>query len=326
MLKCLREYEKTEVKTVHNVVLVAVALLPAVCLCFYVFKKDRAEKEPWWLLLMLLGSGILICFPVSAVSEWIRKIETDMFLPFTTEYDGGNYLDGWLFDLYNAVDKFIAVAMVEEGFKWLVLLAFTKKNKHYNSLFDGIIYSVFISLGFAGFENLLYTFKFGMETALIRMLTAVPIHLFCGVSMGYYLTWYYIKNNAKLSERRLAEIGAVPKKMKHLPARRFFFMSVIMPSLAHGFYNYSYSINKAWSTAVFCVFLAFLYGFCMGRVKRMSNGDMLNYKAVLLILYEKHTCVQNAVKSILEARRETGEDDHDICFDEIFETVKKSSV
>ena len=221
---------------------------------------------------------------------------------------------------------FIAVAMVEEGFKWLVLLAFTKKNKHYNSLFDGIIYSVFISLGFAGFENLLYTFKFGMETALIRMLTAVPIHLFCGVSMGYYLTWYYIKNNAKLSERRLAEIGAVPKKMKHLPARRFFFMSVIMPSLAHGFYNYSYSINKACSTAVFCVFLAFLYGFCMGRVKRMSNGDMLNYKAVLLILYEKHTCVQNAVKSILEARRETGEDDHDICFDEIFETVKKSSV
>ena len=96
----------------YNVVLVAVALLPAVFLCFYVFKKDRAEKEPWWLLLMLLGSGILICFPVSAVSEWIRKIETDMFLPFTTEYDGGNYLDGWLFELYNAMDKFIAVAMV----------------------------------------------------------------------------------------------------------------------------------------------------------------------------------------------------------------------
>ncbi|MBQ7118050.1 MAG: PrsW family intramembrane metalloprotease [Clostridia bacterium] len=309
----------------HNVVLVAAALLPAVFLCIYVFKKDRAEKEPLWLLLLLLFSGVIICFPVAAVSEWLRRAETEIFLPFTTELDGGKYLDGWLFDLYTAVDKFIAVAMVEEGFKWLVLLAFTKKNKHFNSLFDGIIYSVFISLGFAGFENLLYTFKFGMETVLMRTVTAVPIHLFCGVSMGYYLTWYYIKNEAKKHERRLAELGAVFEN-KHISARRFFVMSVIMPSLAHGFYNFSYSINKAWSTAVFCIFLAFLYAFCMGRVKRMSNGDMLNHKAVLLILYEKHTSVQEAVNSILEARKEAGEENHDIGFDEIYETVKKSSV
>ncbi len=310
----------------HNVVLVAAALLPAVFLCIYVFKKDRAEKEPWWLLVMLLCSGIIICFPAAQVSEWLRRVETDIFLPFTTQMDGGNYLDGWLFDLYTAVDKFIAVAMVEEGFKWFVLLAFTKKNKHFNSLFDGIIYSVFISLGFAGFENLLYTFKFGVETALIRTVTAVPIHLFCGVSMGYYLTWYYIKHTAKLNERKLMEIGAVPQKTRHLPARRFFVMSVVMPSLAHGFYNFSYSMNKAWSTAVFCIFLAFLYAFCMGRVKRMSNGDMLNHKAVLLILYEKHSCVQEAVKKILGERAEKGEKSHDIGFDEIFETVKKSSV
>ncbi len=310
----------------HNIVLVAAALLPAVFLCVYVFRKDRAEKEPWWLLGLLLLSGVLISFPVATVSEWLKKLETEIFLPFTTTVDGGNYLDGWLFDLYSVLDKFITVAMVEEGFKWLVLLVFTKRNKYFNSLFDGIIYSVFISLGFAGFENLLYTFKFGLEAALIRTVTAVPIHLFCGVSMGYYLTWYYIKSTAKKSERRLMELGAIPQNTKHLPARRFFVMSVVMPSLAHGFYNYSYSLNKAWSTAVFCVFLAFLYGFCMGRVKRMSNGDMLNHKAVLLILYEKHTAVQEAVKSILEARRETGEESHDVKTDEIFEMIKKSSV
>lgn len=310
----------------HNVVLIAAALFPAVFLCIYVFKKDSAEKEPWWLLLMLLASGVLISFPVAQVSEWLRRVETDIFLPFTTEFDGGNYLDGWLFELYRAVDKFIAVAMVEEGFKWLALLAFTKKNKHYNSLFDGIIYSVFISLGFAGFENLLYTFKFGMETALMRTVTAVPIHLFCGVSMGYYLTWYYIKHTAKENERRLIDLGAISEKTKHLPARRFFLMSVVMPSLAHGFYNYSYSINKAWSTAVFCIFLAFLYAFCMGRVKRMSNGDMLNRKAVLLILYEKHTSVQDAVKTILEARQKEGVDDHDVSFEEICEVIRSSGI
>ena len=307
----------------HTMILIAAALFPAVFLCIYVFKKDRAEKEPWWLLVMLFCSGVIICFPAAQMSEWLRRVETDIFLPFTTQLDGGNYLDGWLFDLYNAMDKFIAVAMVEEGFKWIVLLAFTKKNRHFNSLFDGIIYSVFISLGFAAFENLLYTFKFGMETALIRMLTAVPIHLFCGVSMGYYLTWYYIKHEAKINEKRLAELGAITEKSKHLSARRFFVMSVVMPSLAHGFYNFSYSISKAWSTAVFCIFLAFLYAFCMGRVKRMSNGDMLNHKAVLLVLYEKHSCVQRAVGNILEERAAQGDENHDVSFEEIFETVKK---
>ncbi len=310
----------------HNIVLIAAALLPAVFLCIYVFKKDSAEKEPWWLLLLLLFSGVIICFPVGAVSEWLHKVETDIFLPFTTQMDGGNYLDGWLFDLYNAVDKFIVVAMVEEGFKWLVLLAFTKKNKHFNSLFDGIIYSVFIALGFAGFENLLYTFEYGVETAVIRTITAVPIHMFCGVSMGYYLTWYHIKHTAKENERKLIEIKAVPEHTKHLPARRFFLMSFIMPSLAHGFYNFSYSINKAWSTAIFCIFLAFLYGFCMGRVRKMSNGDMLNEKAVLLILYEKHTCVQEAVKAILDKRKEKGIDSHNVSFEEICETITERKI
>ncbi len=305
----------------YDVVLVAVALLPAVFLCVYVYKKDTAEKEPWWLLALLFFSGVLISFPVVEISEWLRRVETDIFMPFTTELDGGNYLDGWLFELYTAVDKFIAVAMVEEGFKWLMLLAFTKKNKHFNSLFDGIIYSVFISLGFAGFENLLYTLEYGVETALIRMITAIPIHLFCGVSMGYYLTWYYVKDKAKRSERRLREIGAISHKNKHISARRFLVMSVVMPSLAHGFYNFSYSINKGWSTAVFCIFLAFLYAFCMGRVRNMSNGDMLNRKAVLLILYEKHTCVQKGVKAILEARQENGEDNHDVSLDEIIEVI-----
>ncbi len=305
----------------YNAVLVAVALLPTVVLCVYVFKKDRAEKEPLGLLLLLLAAGVFICFPTVTVSQWVDKLITRLFLPFTTEMDGGHYLDGWMFDFYTVIKNFIVVATVEEGFKWLVLLIFTKKSKNYNSLFDGIIYSVFIALGFAGFENLLYTVKFGLSTALLRMITAVPIHLFCGVSMGYYLTWYYIKKTAKENERKLVRIKAVPENIKLVPARRFFLMSFIMPSLAHGFYNFSYNMNKAWSTAVFCIFLAFLYGFCMGRVKKMSNGDMLNEKAVLLILYERHTAVQHAVKNILDTRKEKGIDNHDVSFHEICEVL-----
>ncbi|MBR5438153.1 MAG: PrsW family intramembrane metalloprotease [Clostridia bacterium] len=309
----------------YTSVLVVAAILPAVALCIYIFKKDSAEKEPLGLLLLLLLSGILISFPVASVSEMLKKAVTEIFLPFTTKVDGGNYLDGWLFDLYNVADKFIVVAMVEEGFKWLVLLAFTRKNRHFNSLFDGIIYSVFISLGFAGFENLLYSMKYGLSAALIRTVTALAIHLFCGVSMGYYLTWYQVKKSAKEKEKRLIGIGALPQKTRTVAARRFFFMSVIMPVLAHGFYNFSYAMNKWWSTAIFCVFLAFLYGFCMGRVKRMSNGDMLNKKAVLFILYEKHNCVQKAVKEIFEYRRENDIEDHDISFDEICENISASA-
>ena len=55
--------------------------------------------------------------------------------------------------LYALFTNFIATALVEEGFKWIALHLATIKISEFDSLFDGVVYGAFVSLGFAALEN-----------------------------------------------------------------------------------------------------------------------------------------------------------------------------
>ena len=85
--------------------------------------------------------------------------------------------------------SFIVASGTEELFKFIILYFLVWKNKNFNEPFDGIVYAVFISLGFAGIENVLYIFNpylGGYQTAIARAIFSVPGHGLFGVSMGYY--------------------------------------------------------------------------------------------------------------------------------------------
>ncbi len=275
----------------YTAILVAVALLPAVVLCAYVFKKDRAEKEPVGLLLLLLAAGVFICFPTVTIGGWMEGVIDSLFMPFTTEYEGKAYLDGWLFDFYTAVDNFIGVALVEEGLKWTALILLTRKNKNFNSLFDGMIYAIFISLGFAGFENILYTFNYGMSTAFLRMVTAVPGHMFDAVFMGYYYSWYHIKVIVKRNEGVLKSRGLISKSSREESGKKDLVCSLLVPVLAHGFYDFCCTVDAAWSTFGFVAFLIFLYIFCFARIRKMSDMDTSDKNVALALLCKKYKSV-----------------------------------
>src|SRR5699024_1610425 len=51
--------------------------------------------------------------------------------------------------------------------------------------YDGIVYAVSISLGFATVENIIYVLVHGIEFALTRALFPVTSHALFGVVMGY---------------------------------------------------------------------------------------------------------------------------------------------
>ena len=74
---------------------------------------------------------------------------------------------------------------------------FILKKKEFDEPMDGIVYATCISLGFATAENLLYVYhEFGDEslsTALIRSLTAIPLHASCGIIMGFYFGLHVFK-------------------------------------------------------------------------------------------------------------------------------------
>ena len=284
----------------YTSILVAAALLPAIVLCIYVFRKDRVEKEPVGLLLLLLAAGVFICFPTMSIGEWLEEVIEKIFLSFATEIDGTYFLSDGMMNLYIAVDNFIGVALVEEGLKWTALLLITKNNKNFNSLFDGMIYAIFISLGFAGFENILYTMNYGMDTALVRMVTAVPGHMFDAVFMGYYYSWYHIRALARNTEMRFIIYDLIPSDRPKENPKKDLVYSLLVPVLAHGFYDFCCSIESPVATLVFMIFLVYLYFTCFARIHKMSKADSRDSVYVLIILRKKYKEIASALSEYVE--------------------------
>ena len=155
------------------------ALLPAVLLWLYIWKKD-AQPEPTSQLIkaILWGAGIVI--PVVIVELIIQTILWGV--------DGGpSTLIG------TTVDAFFVAALPEESFKLLALWIVLRKNPYFDEHFDGIVYAVSVGLGFAALENICYVFgdEEWLSTAIARALLAVPGHYAFAVLMGYYYSVYH---------------------------------------------------------------------------------------------------------------------------------------
>ena len=241
--------------------LVAAALLPAIVLCVYVYKKDRVEKEPISLLLKLLCLGALCCFP-AAVAESIFVSGLDLFV------NTGESSHFYLF-----LENFFCIALVEEGLKLSVLIFATRKNEEYNSLFDGIIYAVFVSLGFAALENILYVMKYGFGNAVMRAILSVPGHMFFAVIMGCFYNIWNINEKAARIENYYRSIGKIQTESSRFKSGKYMYMCLLMPMAVHGFYNFCCSISSWWSTVILCGFVVLMYIKCFGKINEISYLD-----------------------------------------------------
>jgi len=186
--------------------LIAAAVLPALLLMGYVFTKDRVEKEPIGLLVKLLIAGAFCCVPASflegallGVAQWFFADEALVF-----------------------IEAFLVVAVAEEGCKLIALRLFSWRSPAFNYTFDGIVYAVAVSLGFAALENFLYITSYGLEVAVPRGLLAVPGHAAFAVFMGVYYA-------------RAKQFAAAGDPAGQTRSMRSAFL---VPALLHGFYDY----------------------------------------------------------------------------------------
>lgn len=152
--------------------LLVLAVLPAAVLLIYVYQKDPTEKEPGMLLLKLLGFGVLSTIP----AIFLEQAGTSVYLD---AWDGTKL--GYL-----VFDNFVVVALVEEGCKFFFLWWATWNDRNFDFVFDGIVYAVFVGLGFAIAENINYVFSYGFETGVVRAFTAIPGHCVFAVFMGFF--------------------------------------------------------------------------------------------------------------------------------------------
>jgi len=145
--------------------LFALAIAPGLAICVYIFWKDRFEKEPLSLLVKCFFLGILSAIPAVILS-----------------LIGESFLKESLF-----LNVFIGIALSEELSKFLFLRYYAFKKEAFNEPYDGITYSVMISMGFATIENIMYTFSGGISVGILRMFTAVPAHATFAILMGYFI-------------------------------------------------------------------------------------------------------------------------------------------
>jgi len=224
----------------YNFILVAAAVIPAIVLMIKVYNSDRLEKESPYMLWILVRSGIF--------SALIALVLERIFggLLSATVHDQG---------LYQVLLYFVVVACSEEGAKYFMLKRTSWNSDEFNCQFDGIVYAVFVSLGFALWENISYVMHYGFSVALIRALTAIPGHTCFGVFMGLF---YGVA-------RKFENRGETGK------ASQFRWLSVIVPAVLHGAYDYIASVDAG--TILFVVFIVALFFVSYRIVSRMSKVD-----------------------------------------------------
>ena len=152
---------------------------------------------------------------------------------------------------------FLVVAVVEEGAKFLFLRWRTWKDPNFNYRFDGIVYAVFLSLGFAAFENISYVMGYGLTVAFYRALLAIPAHMGFAVYMGYFYS------RAKLCQ----DAGNTGGRRRNLWAA--FLIAVVL----HGFYDACAMMGTVLSTLLFAAFVITMYIVVIKFIKKESKAD-----------------------------------------------------
>lgn len=205
-----------------DIIILALAILPVIVLALYIYRKDKYEKEPFWMLLLAFFLGIL-------------SIPLDLIV---VGMINGFYLGETVF--YHA---FFEAGIPEELCKWLLFMIVIWRNKNFNEFFDGIVYACFIGLGFACVENLMYvlgneSFGAALTTGVMRALLSVPGHFLFAVIMGYFL------GMAKFSPDSRA---------------KYLLLSLLCPMLAHGLFDYLLMLSSAFSESEMGAMSALLF-------------------------------------------------------------------
>lgn len=200
------------------------------------------EREPKGLILKLFLLGALSTLPAVIVEMVLESLLGRFVVPETF--------------LYHLISSFFIVAGAEEFWK-RVMTKTAWKHPAFNYRFDAVVYAVTAAMGFAALENILYVMDSGFSLAVTRATTAVPSHAVDGAFMGIFL------GEAKLCEKR----GDLKGKKRNLR------LSLLVPILCHGFYDFCLFRGTIFSLILFGIFVIAIDVMVILRIERASRED-----------------------------------------------------
>lgn len=211
--------------------LLLLAVAPVLIIMIYIYLKDKYEKEPKRLLIYNFLLGAIVSILITTILYYVFRI----VLPLQDQNS--------IFQQF--IKAFFVVGFTEELSKYLIVRYYAQTNKEFDEPFDGIVYAVMVSMGFAATENIFYVLQNGFETGVLRAFTAVPAHATFGILMGYFM------GKAKFSKNKIA----------------FNLGGLALAIVFHGAYD-------------FFLFINFVPGIWLGALASLIVGIFLSRKAI----------------------------------------------
>ena len=208
---------------------------PALALMSFFYLKDRIT-EPIPLIIRTFLLGALLVFPIMFIQY-----------AFTTQGITNN----------SFIESFFLVSFFEEFFKWFIFMYTIYHHSEFDAHYDGIVYAVAISLGFATVENILYLFTNGIEYAFSRAIFPVSSHALFGVIMGFHFG--KAKMNKRYNKWNIA-------------------LAFLIPFILHGLYNYILKTEKQYWIYILIPFMIVLWYVGIRRMKLANQPNMKNRK------------------------------------------------
>lgn len=188
--------------------LILLAVAPGILLMAYFFRRDQHEPEPPRKVFKVMLFGALAAIPAV-----IMELVGEKLMP---SIDNGGVAD-------IAVKMFLIVALSEELCKLGVVKWVIYHDPEMDEPFDGIVYCVAASLGFAILENILYVLQGGVVIGIMRALLSIPAHALFAVFMGFYVG--------------LSKFAPTPAKRRALIWRGLY-----VATFSHGLYDFVLSV------------------------------------------------------------------------------------
>jgi RsiW-degrading membrane proteinase PrsW (M82 family) len=210
------------------------AIAPGLSLLAYFYLKDRYETEPIHLVIRMFLFGVILVFPSLVLQHaFIQEIGEGTF---TSAF----FLSGGL----------------EEFLKWFVMYHIIYRHTSFDEPYDGIVYAVAVSLGYATLENVFYAFLnvSTFSALMVRALLPVSGHALFGVMMGYYLG-----------------------KAKFIPqhAYKYMWASLLLPIFWHGLFDYMILVAKTYWIWVMIPFMTYLWIRTLLKVEKANSRSPL---------------------------------------------------
>ena len=230
--------------------LLIASIAPAFIIMYIVYRHDTV-KEPLSMLAKAFFGGVLSIAITLIITYPILHIELNSGV------------------MKSFFDAFFKAGIPEELSKWLIFYWLIRKAKDFDQYYDGILYAIFISMGFALVENIMYVFENGMTTAIVRSIISVPGHMLFAVPMGYYLSLSRFETGAS--------------------ARFHVFLSLAIPILLHGTFDFILmymgakgAVNSGLAVLLllaFVIFDIFMWRYGLRKIKEHIAKDKNNLNA-----------------------------------------------